>query len=142
MAVDVPDIRLVILLRDPVERAYSHYKERLRNGGEALDFEDALDAEPARLQGEAERIVAEPGYHSVAHEDHSYVAQGRYLDMLPRWFELFPPEQFTSWRARTSIKTRIGLPMRCGRISGSLPSRCTAGNATTSTKHKTCPPAL
>jgi glycosyltransferase involved in cell wall biosynthesis len=94
MAADVPDVRLVILLRDPVERAYSHYKERLRNGREALDFEDALDAEPARLRGEAERIAAEPGYHSVAHEDHSYVAQGRYLDMLPRWFERFPPEQF------------------------------------------------
>jgi glycosyltransferase involved in cell wall biosynthesis len=90
----LPDVRLIVLLRDPVERAYSHYKERVRHGGESLGFDDALDAEAERLQGEVERIVREPGYRSVAHEDHSYVAQGRYLDMLPRWFELFPREQF------------------------------------------------
>jgi Glycosyl transferase family 2/Sulfotransferase domain len=91
---EAPDLRLIVLLRDPVERAYSHYKERVLHGGESFGFEDALDAEADRLRGEAERIVAQPGYRSVAHEDHSYVAQGRYLDMLPRWFELFPREQF------------------------------------------------
>jgi Glycosyl transferase family 2/Sulfotransferase domain len=90
LASQVPDVRLVILLRDPVERAYSHFKERARHGAEPLSFEDALDAEPARLSGEAGRITREPGYRSTAHEDHSYLAQGRYLDMLPRWFELFP----------------------------------------------------
>ena len=57
-------------------------------------LEDALAAEEDRLRGEAERIVAEPGYLSVEHENHSYLAQGRYLDMLPRWFSLFPREQF------------------------------------------------
>lgn len=90
----IPDVRIIVALRDPVERAHSHYKERVRNGGEKLSFEDALDAEDGRLLGEAERIAAEPGYRSAAHENLSYLAQGRYLDMLPRWFELFPREQF------------------------------------------------
>jgi GT2 family glycosyltransferase len=94
LAAMYPDVRLIVMLRDPVERAYSHYKERVRGDGETLGFAAALAAEESRLAGEAERIVAEPGYLSVAHEDHSYVAQGRYLDMLPRWFALFPPEQF------------------------------------------------
>lgn len=89
-----PDVRIIVMLRDPVERAYSHYKERVRNGGETLSFEEALEAEEGRLRGEAERIVREPDYRSVAHEDYSYLAQGHYLDMLPRWFELFPREQF------------------------------------------------
>lgn len=88
-----PDVRLIIMLRDPVERAFSHYKERVRHGAEELSFEDALDAEPARLAGEEDRIRSESGYCSVDHEDHSYVAQGRYLDMLPRWLDLFPREQ-------------------------------------------------
>lgn len=91
---EVPGARIIVALRDPVERAYSHYKERVRHGAEPLSFEDALEAEPDRLSGEAERIVNEPGYLSKAHEDHSYLTQGRYLDMLPRWFELFPSEQF------------------------------------------------
>jgi len=94
LARDYPQMRVIVLLRDPVERAYSHYKERRRHGGEWLSFEDALAAEPERLRGEEARILAEPGYRSRAHEDHSYLAQGRYLDMLPRWFDRFGRDQF------------------------------------------------
>jgi hypothetical protein len=94
LARDFPDVRIIVVLRDPVERAYSHFKERTHHGGETLDFEQALDAEEGRLLGEAERIVAEPGYRSAEHENHSYLAQGRYLDMLPRWFGLFGRDQF------------------------------------------------
>ena len=94
LARDFPDARLIVMLRDPVERGYSHYKERRKHGAEPLGFEAALAAEPGRLRGEAERIIREPGYRSMEHEDHSYLAQGRYLDMLERWFALFPRDQF------------------------------------------------
>jgi hypothetical protein len=94
LASDYPDVKIIAVLRDPVERAYSHWKERTQHGGETLSFEDALAAEETRLAGEAERIAAEPGHLSAEHENHSYLAQGRYLDMLPRWFSLFPREQF------------------------------------------------
>ena len=94
LARDFPDVRIIVFLRDPAERAYSHFKERTHHGAETLSFAAALDAEEGRLRGEAERIVAEPGYRSVAHENFSYLAQGRYLDMLPRWFGLFPRENF------------------------------------------------
>ena len=94
LAGDFPDVRIIILLRDPVERAYSHFKERTHHGGETLGFEEALAAEENRLRGEAERIIAEPDYRSVEHENHSYLAQGRYLDMLLRWFAFFPRDQF------------------------------------------------
>ena len=94
LARDFPDVRIIVNLRDPVERAYSHYKEQLFQGRETLSFEAALDAEDERLRGEAERIAAEPGYRSTAHEHLSYLAQSRYLDMLPRWFSLFPRDQF------------------------------------------------
>jgi hypothetical protein len=94
LARDFPDVPIIVSLRDPVDRAYSHFKERTQHGGETLSFEDALAAESGRLAGEAERIVAEPGYLSTEHENHSYLAQGRYLDMLSRWFSIFPREQF------------------------------------------------
>jgi hypothetical protein len=94
LACDIPSVRIIVNLRDPVERAYSHYKEQTFHGRETLSFEEALDAEAQRLAGEAERIKTEPGYHSIAHEHQSYLAQGRYLDLLPRWFSLFPREQF------------------------------------------------
>lgn len=89
-----PEARIIALLRDPVERAYSHHKERVRHGAEPCrSFEEAIEREAERLEGEEERIVADPTYCSFAHEHHSYVAQGRYLDMLPRWLGRFPPEQ-------------------------------------------------
>jgi hypothetical protein len=120
LAADHPDVRIIVFLRDPIERAYSHYKERIENHGEPLSFEEALDAEPERLRGEAERIVTQPGYLSAEHENHSYVAQGRYLDMLPRWFGLFAPEQFhlafsedfyaDPGRAVNGVWSFLGLP--------------------------------
>lgn len=94
LARDFPAVRIVVCLRDPVDRAYSHYKEQTYHGRETLSFEAALDAEQGRLRGEAERIAEEPGYLSAAHEHLSYLAQSRYLEMLPRWFSLFPREQF------------------------------------------------
>lgn len=122
LARDYPQVRLIVMLRDPVERAYSHYKERVRHGAEPLGFAEALAAEPERLRGEEQRIVSEPGYRSTAHEDHSYLAQGRYLDMLPRWLELFGRERFyiaaseefyaDPGRVVNEVWSFLGLPTR------------------------------
>jgi hypothetical protein len=89
----LPDARLVVLLRDPVERAYSHFSEQRRNGIEPLGFVEALDAEPSRLAGEEERMEDDPSYVSFAHEHQGYAAQSRYADALARWLSLFPRER-------------------------------------------------
>lgn len=91
---EAPDARILLVVRDPVERAFSHYRERRREGAEPLGtFEEALAAEDERLAGEAERILAEPGYRSYAHEQQSYRAQGEYAPHLRRWREFFPARQ-------------------------------------------------
>ena len=86
----VPDARLIVLLRDPVARALSHYHHEVALGMEPLTFEEALDAEPERLDGEERRLVQFPGYASVAHQHHSYVARGHYADQLERWLGRVP----------------------------------------------------
>jgi hypothetical protein len=85
--------KILVLLRNPVERTYSHYAEQRRNGIEPLSFVDAVAAEPARLGGERERMEADPRYASFAHQHQSYVAQSRYADSLARWLEHYPREQ-------------------------------------------------
>jgi O-antigen/teichoic acid export membrane protein len=90
----VPGSKIIVLLRNPVDRAYSHYLERVRNGVEKLSFEEAIDREAERMAGEEQRIISEHGYSSFAHEHLSYVAQGEYLEPLRRWLERFPREQF------------------------------------------------
>src|SRR5207244_3601481 len=71
----VPEAKLLLFLRDPVERTYSMWKEQVRNGVEKLDFAEALAAESERTAGEEARILADPDYYSFAHEFQSYRAQ-------------------------------------------------------------------
>ncbi len=86
---DLPDVRLVVLLRDPVERAYSAYQHEVARGFEHEEFERALDLEPRRLAGETERLLANPGYRSLSHQHHAYVDRSRYARQVRRLFELF-----------------------------------------------------
>jgi hypothetical protein len=84
-----PSARLVALLRNPVERAFSHYREQRRNGIEQLTFAEALEAELERTGGERERLLSDPHAKSHAHEQQSYVAQSEYVHGFRRWLELF-----------------------------------------------------
>ncbi|MCP3903964.1 MAG: sulfotransferase domain-containing protein [Planctomycetes bacterium] len=89
----LPAARLVVLLRDPVERAYSHYRHEIRYGREHLSFEEALDAEPRRIAGERERLARSRFAASPAYQQHSYVERGRYAEQLERWFAHFDRSQ-------------------------------------------------
>jgi hypothetical protein len=93
VAEHLPHVKLIALLRDPVQRAYSQYQHEVSRGFETLPFEEAIEAEPARLAGETQRMLAEPLYNSYSHQHHSYMARGRYDEQLARWRALFPPEQ-------------------------------------------------
>lgn len=85
----VPAAKLIVLLRNPVDRAYSHYRERVRHAREPLSFEEAVEQEPVRLKGEVERMLEDESYYSYAHEQSSYVSQGIYVDQLKAWLELY-----------------------------------------------------
>jgi hypothetical protein len=90
----LPGVRLIVLLRDPVERAYSHWKERRTEGKEPLDFATALRCEPERTAGEREKLLADPLYFSEAWDWHTYRTRGRYLEHLEPWLERFDRSRF------------------------------------------------
>jgi Sulfotransferase domain len=81
---DLPGVKLVVLLRDPVERAYSAHAHELARGYETEPFARALELEPSRLAGEVERIMADPAYVSHAHQHQAYRARGQYVEQLER----------------------------------------------------------
>jgi hypothetical protein len=79
---DLPDVRLVFLLRDPVERAFSHYRYSRHNCLETLSFRDALINEPWRARRTpAPLVTARPW---------AYVDRSCYAKHLTRFFDLFP----------------------------------------------------
>ena len=89
----VPDVKLIVLLRDPVERAVSAYHHQVRAGTESLPLAAALDQESSRLAGEIERLRRDKNYRSPAHRRYSYMARGLYADQLEAWFRYFRREQ-------------------------------------------------
>lgn len=89
----VHQVKIIVLLRNPVDRAYSHYQHMVRAERETLSLEDALDKEPERLAGEAEKIAADLYYPQATHIYFSYLARGRYIEQLPKLFSLFTPER-------------------------------------------------
>jgi hypothetical protein len=89
IARDLPGIKLLVLVRDPVERAYSAHAHELGRGYETESFERALELEPARLEGEAERLVADPSYVSHSHQHHAYRTRGRYVEQIERLEQTF-----------------------------------------------------
>ncbi len=76
----VPDAKLIAMLRDPVERAYSAYLMRVRQGRESLDFVQAVREGEARV-----RNNWPPGWH--------YLGVGFYYTHLKRYFDIFDPAQ-------------------------------------------------
>ena len=89
----LPEARLIVLVRNPVDRALSQYNHEVALGREPLRFEEALDAEEERLRGEGERMAADPRYFSREWWSHAYKARGRYAEQLERWLAVFPQEQ-------------------------------------------------
>jgi hypothetical protein len=93
VASTLPGCRLIVVLRNPVDRAFSQHNHERALGFEDLPFEEAIAGEPRRLEGEEERLLADPGYVSFSHQHHSYLARGRYAEQLERWLEHFDREQ-------------------------------------------------
>jgi hypothetical protein len=89
-AAQLPDARLIAMLRDPVDRAYSHYQMQRRRGIEGCaTFAEALEQEQERLRGR-EELLRDPRVRSLAHQKRSYFSRGLYAGQLRRWLAVYP----------------------------------------------------
>lgn len=111
---DLPRVRLVFILRDPVERAWSNYLWSRRNGVESETFERALE-----LEEERERTVAPAQRFS---RPHAYFSRGLYADLLRPWLDLFPRERILCLRCEDIARQPRVLAERLHRTLG-LPVR-------------------
>ena len=93
-----------MLLRDPVRRAYSHYWHERAKGREKLEFEEAIAAEPARIEAADAQLADGSLDRSADHQHFSYLARGRYAEQLERWFALYPRERFHVVRFEDLVK--------------------------------------
>jgi len=91
----LPDARLIVLLRDPVDRAISHHNHECQDGFETLPFAEAIEAEADRLPRSSDALAAGDATPSAfRHRHHSYLSRGRYAEQLEAWFAHYPRERF------------------------------------------------
>lgn len=86
----VPEAKVIVLLRDPVERAFSHYRHMERLGYECLPFADAVEAEAERTAEDWTASRANPETPlSKAVLRYSYLRRGHYVRYLKEWIDHF-----------------------------------------------------
>jgi hypothetical protein len=90
---DLPDIKLIALLRNPVDRAYSHYSRRFQRGTETLSFQEAIAKEEERVKEDLDKMEIDPFYYGYSHRKFSYLSRGKYVEQLERWLQYFPLEK-------------------------------------------------
>ena len=98
----VPQARIIMLLRNPADRAISHHRHEQRRFGEELNLVDALAAEPDRLAGQEQQLLdGGADARSYAHQHYSYVARGRYAGLVQRYLDRFDREQILVLQSET-----------------------------------------
>ena len=90
----LPNAKLIVILRNPVDRAYSHYQHTLRQNDEILPFEKAIELEGERCVGEREHMLKDPSFVSNDYRRYSYLSVGIYADHLETWFKHYDRKQF------------------------------------------------
>ncbi|MDQ3627433.1 MAG: sulfotransferase domain-containing protein [Actinomycetota bacterium] len=93
IAHDLPRVKIVAMVRDPVERAYSAYQHEYARGFESESFARALELEAQRVEPELARMQVDEGYQSMAHRHQAYRRRGHYAEQLQCFVDLMGRSQ-------------------------------------------------
>ncbi|MGB0430528.1 MAG: sulfotransferase domain-containing protein [Bacteroidia bacterium] len=88
-----PNIKLIFIVRDPVQRALSNYFHSLRYGYEQLAINEAFDRPMLVFEQEFEKMKTTPNYHSYEYHTHGYVYKSFYAKQLKLWLQHFNANQ-------------------------------------------------
>jgi hypothetical protein len=89
----LPNAKIIMMLRSPVDRAYSHFLHNRKLNVEPLSFEEAIEKEAERLEGELENMMNDHNYYSYKHQMYSYLDRGLYIGQVKNWMKRFSKDQ-------------------------------------------------
>ena len=90
----VPNAKIIVMLRNPVDRAYSHYQMEKDHNKEKSSFEEAIEKEPQLIKGEFEEMLNNKNNSGRNYPHRAYIKSGEYIDQIKLWRELYPAENF------------------------------------------------
>tara|TARA_B100000965_G_scaffold367681_1_gene353810 strand:+ start:1274 stop:2164 length:891 start_codon:yes stop_codon:yes gene_type:complete len=100
------EVKFVVILRNPVDRAYSHYNHSLRDGHEGLSFEQAIKLENSRLK----KYKYENNLLDIMR--HSYISQGLYHKMLSAYLKYFDFNNFLIINFNSEVVQNIDVAVK------------------------------
>jgi hypothetical protein len=90
VAKHLPKIKLIVMLRDPVDRAYSHFWHEKKYKTESLDsFEEAISKEPERINLDEQKLINNEIIQSQSFRSYSYLDRGMYYKQISRWLRFY-----------------------------------------------------
>lgn len=90
----IPNVKIIVMLRNPADRAYSHYSMEKDHNNEKLSFEEAIEKEPERIKGEIEEMLNNQNNSGRNYPHKAYLKGGEYIEQILRWRKFFPKENF------------------------------------------------
>jgi hypothetical protein len=99
-----PNAKFIILLRNPIDRAFSQHNMNVKNDYEINNFSDALKEEPRRIANRIEKMTNDVSYYSWNFDLYAYLEHGIYVDKIKRWMDVFPKEQFLIIQSEELLK--------------------------------------
>lgn len=94
VAKHLPKVKLIVMLRNPVDRAYSHFWHEKKYKTEPLNsFEEAIAKEPERTSDEEQKLINNQITQSKPYRSFTYVARGMYFQQISRWLRYYRLKQ-------------------------------------------------
>ena len=89
----IPDVKFIVMLRNPTDRTLSNYKRRIRNRKETRSFEEAIEYEQNHFKKEFQEYQKDENAIAL-YPFSSYLARSRYAEYIENWLRYFPKERF------------------------------------------------
>jgi|LUMJ01.1.fsa_nt_gb hypothetical protein len=94
----IPDVKLIIILRDPIDRVYSQYQQKVAQGDETRSFDEIVDCGIAdgeiKAKNAFERMKKDSNYYTLDYNLRAYLTHSRYVEHIEYWMKYFPKNQF------------------------------------------------
>lgn len=117
-----PDIKLIVLLRNPADRAISHYHQEFRRHHDLLPLQAALDIEEERTSADWAALTAGELLTFSAAQRFSYRRRGHYAEQLTPFLEKFPRKNIAIYSSEYFFQQPLGLLPELYRFLGVDPT--------------------
>jgi len=91
----IPHAKLIIILRNPIDRSYSHYNFHVKNRNLKVSFEKCIQREMDQKRNpDNDSTKFETVNEIIKSGSYPYLEDGIYVDKMEKWMEIFPQNQF------------------------------------------------